>query len=262
MANENRDVLGKMPLVNYDKILQFMQNLEYSDADNINYLEQQLYTQLENNQSDIDLLVLMMHQQIMKGRGQRARSMAYKIWEMGGQMRLSSEQIFMDDLMNLGLSDMAGAAIAPYLADLENNMANYGKILLKYAVYSGNMILLDKVLEYFPENKNKIILKDWIQLNEDYSVTKHTPKILARIIEKVQDSMLGFSYNLFNDREIPDVEFIFYVDDSIKNYEEMKNLLNMQIAAYCAANKIEDLVNLSSVVYPISKHHADVSQKF
>ena len=261
MENENNDILKKMPLVDYNKALQFMQNLEYSDIDNINYLEQQLYAQLQNNQADIDLLVLMMHQQIMKGRGQRARSIAYKIWEMGGEMRLSSEQIFVNDLMNLGLSDMAGAALAAYIADLENNMANYGNLLLKYAVYSGNMTLLGKILNYFPESKNKIVLQDWIQLNEDYDVTKHIPAILNRIIEKVQDSMLGFSYNLFYDREIPDIEFIFYVDDSIKNYKETSNILNMQIATYCAAHKIEDLINLNSVVYPITKHLSDVVEK-
>ncbi|MBR1605224.1 MAG: hypothetical protein IJ660_03865 [Alphaproteobacteria bacterium] len=261
MTDTNNDVLKRMPLVDYDKTLQFMQNLEYSDIDNINYVEQQLYTQLQSNQADTDLLVLMMHQQIMKGRGQRARSIAYRIWETGGQLRLSSEQIFIKDLMNLGLSDMAGAALASYIADLENNMANYGNLLLKYAIYSGNMTLLERVLIYFPENKDKIVLQDWIQLNEDYGVTKHIPAILNRIIEKVQDSMLGFSYNLFHDRDFPDIEFIFYVDDSIKNYKETGNLLNMQISTYCAAHKIEDLINLSSVVYPISRHRSDVAEK-
>ena len=73
--------------------------------------------------------------------------------------------------------------------------------------------------------------------------------------------MLGFSYNLFHDRDFPDIEFIFYVDDSIKNYKETGNLLNMQISTYCAAHKIEDLINLSSVVYPISRHRSDVAEK-
>ena len=76
---------------------------------------------------------------------------------------------------------------------------------------------------------------------------------MERLIDKVQENMLGFSFNLYNDREFPDVECVFYVDDGITNYDETKQLLNTQIATYCASHKIEDLINLSVVLYPISR---------
>ena len=114
----------------------------------------------------------------------------------------------------------------------------------------------DNALQYILDLYNTReynILRDWIVLNRDFGVSNHIPGIMERLIDKVQENMLGFSFNLYNDREFPDVEFVFYVDDGITNYDETKQLLNTQIATYCASHKIEDLINLSVVLYPISR---------
>lgn len=250
---EEQKIQKNMPLIDAEKALNFIQTLEYTDEEGILYLEQQLYNLLQKTPNDVNLLVLLLHEQIMHNRGRRARTIAYKIWENGGDLSVVSEQIYIDDLMNLGLSDMAGAALAPYIADINSSIKTHQNLLVKYAVYSGSMPLLSKLLDYLPDTREYNILRDWIVLNRDFGVSNHIPGIMERLIDKVQENMLGFSFNLYNDREFPDVEFVFYVDDGITNYDETKQLLNTQIATYCASHKIEDLINLSVVLYPISR---------
>lgn len=249
---EEQTLKKNLPLADGEKALQFMQTLEYTDEEGILYLEQQLYNLLQKTPNDVNLLVLLLHEQIMHNRGRRARTIAYKIWENGGNLSDASEQFYINDLMNLGLSDMAGAAVAPYIADINKSIKTHQNLLIKYAVYSGSMSLLAKLLDYLPDTREYNILRDWIVLNRDFGVSNHIPRIMERLIDKVQENMMGFSFNLYNDREFPDIEFIFYVDDGIANHDETKQLLNTQIATYCASHKIEDLINLSVVIYPTS----------
>ena len=253
METENKPQLARMPLANYNNVWEFIQTLEYNDSDNIIFLEQQLYNLLQKQPEDIYLLVLLMHEQIMNNRGQRARSIAYKIWDLGGKLELKLERMYIDDLMNLGLMDMAGAALTPYLSELENKIQAYSDLFLKYAVFTGNMGLLDRFLSYLPENNETKILKDWINLASEAKATTHLGSILTRITDNVRESLSGCRYKLFDDREFPEIEFVFYVDETIKNYQEMRRKMHLQISSYCAAHKLEDLVNLSATIVPVQR---------
>jgi len=246
--------LDEMPLVSYDKALEYIKTLEYGNEQNIVFLERQLYELLQTLNDDTNLLVLLMHEQIMHNRGARARSIANKIWEIGGAVTPTSEVIYIDNLMNLGLSEMAGAALAPYIADIGTSVQTQSFLLVKYALYSGNMVLLDRLLDYLPATEEYNILRDLIILFDELNVSTHLPAIMEKLFAKLQNSMLGFSFNLFSDREIPDVEFVFYVDDSVSDCEELRQSLDIVISSYCAAHQLEDLINLNTVVYPISRH--------
>lgn len=253
---ENVDVseLSTMPLVSADKVYQYLLSLDYTNVEGIMFLEQQLYGLLQQSPENPDLLALLLHEQIMNNRGQRSRSIAYKIWDAGGNMKPEIERMYIDDLMNLCLLDMAGAALTPAISELEESVKVWPDLLFKYAVISGNMTLLERLLSYMPDRREYNILRDWVGLNEYLHVSSHIPNIMTRLTEKMQDTMLGFSYNLFSDREVPDIEFVFYVDNEVKNYDETREMLNLQISSYCALRKIDDLLNLSTVVYPISRH--------
>jgi len=247
--------LKRMPLVSYENAYQYLISLDYTDADGILYLEQQLYVLLQQNPNDVNLLALLLHEQIMNNKGQRARSIAYKIWDNGGNMSPEIEKLYIDDLINLYLLDMAGAALMPVISDMENNINKWFDTLLNYSLISGNIPLLKRTLNYLPDRRNFNILRDWCMLSEYLKVTEHIPEIMKRLCKEVQDTILSFSYNLFADREFPEIEFIFYVSDEVKDKDSMRETLNLQISSYCSARKIDDLINLSSVVYPIKRHH-------
>ena len=253
---ENADVsqLSTLPLVSVDKAYQYMLSLAYDNQEGIMFLESQLYNLLKEMPENADLLALLLHEQIMNNRSQRARSIAYKIWENGGEMQPDIEKMYIDDLMNLCLLDMAGAALAPAISDIENNVAYWGELLFKYAIISGNMQLLERLLAYQPDKRNFNILRDWVNLCADMKATAHMPHIMNRLCEKLQDMMLGFSFKLFFDRGFPEIMFVFYVNNEVDNLEDLRNMLNMQISTYCAQRKLEDLINLSSVLYPIKNH--------
>ena len=254
MENETPNQLPKMSMAGYENAWFYIQSLDYSDKDKILYLEQQLYNLLQQNPEDCNLLALLMHEQIMNNRGQRARSIAYKIWDLGGEIAPEIEKMYIDDLINLGLSDMAGTALSWYIGEIENSVRSYGDILVKYAVFVGNMSLLERILAYMPDDKRHNTLRDWIELNEEVHASNHIAPVMRRILENVSDAMLGFSFNVYTDRDVPDIEFVFYVDDSITNYTELKETIYIQISTYCAAHKIVDLRNLNVAFYPLIKH--------
>ena len=139
---ETTNVLKNMPFSNYQNVWQYLQSLEYKNEEGIIYVETQLYDMLKEMPEDVNLLILLLHVQIMQGRQERAKSIAYKVWEIGGEANENIEKMYIDDLLNIGLSEMAGAALAPYIANLEASLFSYEQILLKYAVFSGNMNLL------------------------------------------------------------------------------------------------------------------------
>jgi len=253
---ENGDVaqLARMPLVGYKNAWQYIQTLDYGDNEGILYLEQQLYNLLQQNPEEGNLLVLLLHEQIMNQRGQRARSIAYKIWDNGGELASEIEKMYIDDLINLGLSDMAGAALAPYIGDLDNSATEYGDLIVKYAIFVGNMNLLDSVLAYMSDDRKHNVLRDWISVNEELHVSSHIAPIMMKIINNISENMLGFSFNVYTDREVPDIEFVFYVDDSIKDYNNLRETMYLQISTYCAAHKITDLRNLNVLIQPLKKH--------
>lgn len=254
MSSNETTQLDQIPFSGYKNAFEYMQTLAYTDNDNITFLEQQLYTLLQSEPENANLLSLLMHEQIMHNRGARARSIAQKIWEIGGALDADIEQMYIDDLMNLGLEDMVATALSPYIADFEKSVTTHSFLLLKYAIFSGNMSLLERVVSYLSENEESNILKEWIQLSEELNANNHIPQIMKQLINNVRNEMLGFSYNLFKDRDIPDIEFVFYVEDSVKNYDDLREKMHFQISAYCAAHKIQDLVNLSVVIYPLSRH--------
>lgn len=253
MENQNAQ-LAKMPLASYKNVWEYLQTLEYQDEEGIRFLEEQLYNLLQALPEDSNLLALLMHEQIMNDRGSRARSIAGKIWETGGALAPEIEVMYIDDLINLGLDDMAGAALAPYISDLENSLKSHGRLLLKYALFSGKMTLLERLMAYLPTNRDNDILRSLLAMFDELKVSRHIPAIMVRLQNNLRDSVMGFSFNIFEDREFPEVEFVFYVDSSVTDYANLRENLNHQISAYCAAHKIEDLINLSTVVYPLSRH--------
>ena len=143
---------------------------------------------------------------------------------------------------------------SPYAGDIENSIRIYGNMLVKYAVFVGNMSFLERILAYMPDDRKHNVLRDWIELNEEVHAMNHIAPIMRRIEENISDALLGFSFNVYTDREIPDIEFVFYVDESITNYEELKETMYIQISTYCAAHKIAELWNLNVAVYPLEKH--------
>ena len=88
---EEQKMQKNVPLIDAEKALNFIQTLEYTDEEGILYLEQQLYNLLQKTPNDVNLLVLLLHEQIMHNRGRRARTIAYKIWENGGDLSVVSE---------------------------------------------------------------------------------------------------------------------------------------------------------------------------
>ena len=90
-----------------------IKEIRYSDTTSVLRLiaeTERLSAQYRNN---TELLILQTHLQIMNSQEQKARAIANRVWELGGNISLMFEKMYLDDLINLGMTDMATVLIRP-----------------------------------------------------------------------------------------------------------------------------------------------------
>lgn len=243
-----------LPFAGFNNARNFLYDLDFNNAEGILHLEQQLYELLKNNPENSEGLCLLLQEQLMNNRGQRARAIAYKIWELGGELAPQYEYMYINNLIDLGLLEMAGSALATPITDLQNNVGQYAGLLIKYAFATGNMLLLSRVLAYMPETAVYENMRDLVTMFEYLKVENQLPGLMSMLFSKVEDTCLGFDYILYTDRGFPDLEVVFYVDDTVKDLSNFVDAVNLQIGSYCAARKIEDIKNICAAIKPIARH--------
>lgn len=71
---------------------------------------------------NVELLILQTHLEILNSREQRARAIASRVWELGGNISLVFEKMYLDDLINLGMLEMSMLLIKPHFENLEEDI--------------------------------------------------------------------------------------------------------------------------------------------
>lgn len=137
--------VGPLPATDFPTIYRLLVKLDYRQQDEIQDLERQLYLLLKENPENINGLIILMQEQIMRGEHQKAKSLAYKIWDLGGEMSPALEALFISNLINLGLTDMAGILLKPKFDALNTYIKIFYPQLLKYAIATGNLNYIERI---------------------------------------------------------------------------------------------------------------------
>ena len=246
--------IGSLPITNFLTIYKLLVKLPFSQQDEILDLEKQLYLLIKENPNDVTGLILLMQEQIMRGEQQRAKALAYKIWDMGGDMSPAMEALFIGNLINLALTDMAGILLKPKFDALKSFINIFFPQLIKYAIASGNLDYLEKISFLDANFERKKALQDFVNVFKYLHAVEHFKALQKTLINMLKDVVLCYEFNIYTDRGFTDLEIVIYVGNEAGDKDALRNKLEMQITAYCAAKSLPRFNNLSYVIRDIKSH--------
>jgi hypothetical protein len=130
-----------------------VKEIKYNDTTSVLRMiaeTERLSAQYRNN---TELLILQTHLQIMNSQEQKARAIANRVWELGGNISLMFEKMYLDDLINLHMTDMATVLIRPKFENINDGMKKEGIPFRTITIVSFALFLLTFVY-MFLNNKS------------------------------------------------------------------------------------------------------------
>lgn len=249
-----QEQIGALPATDFPTVYKLLAKLDYSQQEDIQNLERQLYALIKQNPDNINGLIILMQEQIMRGEHPKSKALAYKIWDMGGEMSPALEALFISNLINLGLIEMAGILLKPKFDILATSMRIFYPQLLKYAIISGNLNYMERIAVLDGNLSSKKNIQDFVNVFKYLNAADNFKALQQSLLNMVKDVVLSCEYNLYTDRGFTDLEIVIYVGPEAGDIENLTNKLNMQITAYCTAKGLVRFNNLSYIVRPISGH--------
>ncbi len=246
--------VGELPITSFPTIYKLLVKLNYAQQDEILHLEKQLYHLTKESPNDINGLILLMQEQIMRGEQQKAKALAYKIWDLGGDMSPAMEALFISNLINLGLTDMAGVLLKPKFDATKSFINIFFAQMIKYAAIVGNLDYLERIAVCDANFDRKKALQEFINVFKYLNALEHFKTLQKTLINMIKDVVLSLDFNLYTDRGFTDLEIVVFVGDEAGDKEVLRNKLEMQITAYCAAKSLPRFNNLCYVVRSIKEH--------
>lgn len=240
----------------FEDLLYELFALPFSRTAEIKVVEQKIMAELQKHPANICGLISLMFACIMQGNRSKAKELSYKIWEIGGALPPFFELVYTENLLSLGLVDMATILLKPRFEHLRENIEDFYSVLAKFAVMTGNISLL-KRLEAFPEaSEGDELLFEFAALYEEANCQAQFKDIQKLVLEHSADYLCAYEYNLYDDRDFAELEIVLYVNfDDISCLKMQSNIEN-KIEAYWRSTGKERLYNLSVIVRNIKQHES------
>lgn len=185
--------------------------------------EQKLKAIYQQCPDSIDALIGLMFANIMLGRRDNALALSKKIWEIGGELSSFFELIYSDNLLNLGETEKAGILLQDRLNHIRNNLQHFYMVLIKYALFSGNLALLKQIGDYPEVYDQEPVLFDFAA-DHAFNLSVKDYRAFIRIIkEGLQDCLCAWEYALHDDGSL---ELLLYTSlDVPQNTSRQQSLL-------------------------------------
>ncbi len=229
--------------------------IDYGDRDAIIVVEQKIYNALQQNPAQIEGLITLMLAQTMLGNRDKAKALANKIWEIGGELPRFFELIFVANLLNLGLLDMASVLLKPRFERLLENAGYFYPVMIKFALMTGNISLLQR-LEAFPDSEDDRLLFELVDVYEEGKFADQFKNIQKLVLENAGNFLCAYEYNLYDDRGFPEIEIELYVNLDNSSCDRLEKVLLTKIDAFWRSTGNEPLNNYTVSVFNIKAHSA------
>ncbi len=204
--------------------------------------------------SNVELLILQTHLEILNSREQRARAIASRIWELGGNIQLTFEKMYLDDLINLGLLEMAMLLIKPKFENINEDIDIFPLEMLKFAIITGSIPLLRKITAVNPENPLFHSLSQFAETYRINNYEEHFKDIQKIVMETFGSEMCAYDYNIYTDRGFTDLEIILYFSNYNSELRRYHALLESKIKGYFMTSGTKKINNLSFSLRNIKNH--------
>ncbi len=242
-------------------ISQQIQNLYHQakslDGSNINEILKtgaMIDKMLMQYRDNVELLILQMHLEILNSREQRARAIASRIWELGGNLSPLLEKMYLDDLMNLGMLEMSMLLIKPHFENMEQDIGIFPLEMIKFALMTGSVPLLKKIIATAPAEPFYQTLNQFADAYRLNHYEEHFKNIQRIVIETFGRQICAYDYNLYTDRGFTDIEILLYFDNYNQELDKYQSLLETKIEGYCLTSGVKRIHNLCFSCRNIKEH--------
>ncbi len=237
-----------------ENLYQQIISIPFNDINEIIKYESLINRMLMQDNENIELLILQMHLEILNSREQRARSIAARIWELGGNLSNLFEKMYLDDLLNLGLLEMAMLLIKPHFENLQNDIDIYPLEMIKFAIMTGSIPLLKKIINAAPQNPLYDALNQFADAYQLNHYEEHFKNIQKIVIETFGKEICAYDYNIYTDRGFTDLEIVLYFSNSNTELTKYLTLLENRINGYFLSTQTKRIYNLSFDCQNIKDH--------
>ena len=225
-------------------ILRLLSTLSYQDREQISAYERQVYDMLRSSPQNLDGLVAFLRIQLMQGNHQKAKAVANRIWEIGGTLDHEAEKSYVNDLLNLGLVEMASILLRPYFEKMSAYVGEYGHLFLKYAIAAGLLNVIEKTAALLLSVGVRKALTDFAAVYRHLNYADAFKGIQRSVLDNVRDTLCAYEFNLYTDRGFTDLEILLYVGNETLDYERLREFVDLQASAVCSAKGVKRLNNL------------------
>lgn len=203
---------------------------------------------------NLPLLILQCRIEILNSREQKARALAHRIWEIGGNLDPQFEKLYLDNLLNLSLLEMAMILLKPRFADVAANLPNFSSVMTKFALITGSVPLLQKICQNSGDESVYAALQQFVDTYKFNRYEEHFKNISKIVMENFGSNICAYDYHLYTDRGFTDVEIALYFSNYDVNLPKYKSLLESRIDGYFLTAHAKRIYNLSFVFRSIKDH--------
>ncbi len=235
-------------------ILEALFALDYSQVNEINEIEQQIYQNLQQNPQSVEGLITLMFAELMLGNHTRAVDIGNKIWGIGGSISSFFELVYLENLMNCGLLDMASILLKPRFERLADNVEYFYPAMIKFALMTGSIGIIDKLSHATLEAEEDEILFDLAEVYNKGKFSEQFKNMHKIIIENISQELCAYEYVLGDDNGFPELEIMLYVNGQDSTLRTLENNIENKITAYWNSCGLERLNNIGVSVHNIKEH--------
>ncbi len=240
----------------FEALLEQLYRLDYNRGAEIIKIEQQIYAGMRTNPNNIEGLITMMFEQNMLGNRSKSKALAHKIWDIGGSISPYFEQVYIENLLNLGLVDMAGILLKPRFENLRENIEDFYPVLSKFSIITGNISLLERLSAFPGIYDDDPLLFDFADVYRVGNYQEQFKNIQKLVLENSADYLCAYEYELYDDRGFPELEIILYVNFDDAFCSKIEDSLAAKIEAFGISSGRKPLRNISVAVRNIKTHEA------
>ena len=203
---------------------------------------------------NVELLILQTHLEILNSREQRARAIASRVWELGGNISLVFEKMYLDDLINLGMLEMSMLLIKPHFENLEEDIEVFPLEMIKFALITGSIPLLKKIIAVAPAEPLYQALNQFADSYRLNNYEEHFKNIQRIVVETFGREICAYDYNIYTDRGFTDLEVLLYFSNYNMELKKYQTLLETKIDGYFLTSGVKRIYNLSFACRNIKDH--------
>ncbi len=215
-----------------EKVLEIIKQLitfSYSQIFDISPLERDLSIIHMNNPNIAEPLIGMMFCAIMLGKKDQAIDCGNKAWNIKNNLPDNIEMLYADCLINVGEFEKARILISAKMDNLEENLDLFFNTVVKYALYTGELYILDNLAKYPEIYMSEPLLFDFAKKYYTGINNKHYHAILKIINDTVGKSVCSVEYLLHNDGNI---QLCLYTSSSIEENNKNQDIIFEKIDGY------------------------------